>query len=266
MRWQTGASQLVDITGQSVEMRCWGPAPDTAATLVLLHEGLGSISLWRDIPDTLAAMTGCGVLAYSRAGYGQSGAAALPRPIDYMTREALDVLPHVLTVAGLRRVVLIGHSDGASIAAIYGGKVIDARLAALVLIAPHFFVETGGRDEILAAMQAFETTDLCARMARHHRDPENAFLGWAQAWLNPDFMAWNIEDVISGITVPVLAIQGKDDQYGTMAQIDRLQNGLRGPFQRLDLTDCKHAPQFEQRDATLAAITGFVQYNANVRG
>ena len=262
MDWQPEAAQRVDIQGVMLEFRCWGPPPDQAATLVLLHEGLGSVSLWRDIPETLAAMTGCGVLAYSRAGYGQSDPTPLPRPIDYMTREALDVLGHVITAAGLRRAVLIGHSDGGSIAAIYGGKVVDARIKALVLIAPHFFVETGGRGEIAAAMQAFETTDLRARMARHHKNPENAFLGWAQAWLNPAFLQWNIEDVIDGITVPVLAIQGEGDQYGTMAQIDRLQAGVRGSFQRLDLADCNHAPQFEQRDKTLAAITQFLHDNA----
>jgi pimeloyl-ACP methyl ester carboxylesterase len=240
--------------------------PDQAATLVLLHEGLGSVSLWRDIPETLATMTGCGVLAYSRRGYGQSDAADLPRPLDYMTREALDVLPHILDTTGLGRVILIGHSDGASIAAIYAGKRTDPRLAGLVLIAPHFFVEPGGRDEILAAKAAFETTDLRTRMARHHKSPENAFLGWADAWLNPVFMGWNIEDVIDGISVPVLAIQGTGDQYGTMAQIDRLQAGVSGPFTRLDLADCKHAPQFEQREKTLSAIAEFVedmQYSAS---
>ncbi|HBN31780.1 MAG TPA: alpha/beta hydrolase [Rhodobacteraceae bacterium] len=258
MEWKPGASQMVNVAGAALEIRVWGPPPDASPTLVLLHEGLGSVSLWRDIPETLALMTGCGVLAYSRAGYGQSDPVILPRQIDYMTREALDVLPHVLAVAGLQKIILIGHSDGASIAAIYAGTIVDTRLQGICLIAPHFFVETGGRDEILAAKNAFETYDLRIRMARHHKNPENAFFGWADAWLNPDFMAWNIEAVISGIKVPVLAIQGVSDQYGTMAQIDRLERGVKGPFARLDLADCKHAPQFEQRVRTLAAISNFV--------
>lgn len=258
MEWTPGASQSVSVAGATLEVRVWGPPPGKAPTLVLLHEGLGSVSLWRDIPDALTAMTGCGVLAYSRAGYGQSDPAVLPRKIDYMTREAIDVLPRVLDAAGMQRIVLIGHSDGASIAAIYAGTVVDTRLQGICLIAPHFFVETGGRNEILAASNAFHSTDLRDRMARHHKYPENAFFGWADAWLNPAFLAWNIEDVIAGIRVPVLAIQGVGDQYGTMAQIDRLEKGVKGRFSRLDLADCKHAPQFEQRVQTLAAISEFV--------
>jgi len=259
MDWQTGASRQVNIGGAALELRCWGPSPDRAATFVLLHEGLGSVSLWRDIPQTLSAMTGMGVLAYSRAGYGQSDPADLPRPIDYMTREALAVLPLVLEAAGIERAVLAGHSDGASIAAIYGGKVADARVKALILIAPHFFTESAGLEAILQAKTAYETTGLKERLARHHKDPENAFRGWNDAWLNPEFARWNIEDVIDGIAVPVLAIQGMDDQFGTMAQIDRLQAGLRAPFERLDLPQCQHAPQFEQKDQTLNAIAVFVR-------
>ena len=258
MDWRQGVSQSVDIQGAMLEICCWGPEPDRAPTLVLLHEGLGSVSLWRDIPEALTKLTGCGVLAYSRAGYGQSDPTPLPRPMDYMTREALQVLPHVLTAARVQQAVLLGHSDGASIAAIYAGKIRDARLKALILLAPHFFVEPDGRKSIDAAMQAFETTDLRDRLARHHKNPDNAFLGWAQAWLTPAFMAWTIEDVIDGITVPVLAIQGEGDQYGTMAQIDRLQAGLTAPFRRLNLADCNHAPQFEQRQQVLAAIAGFM--------
>jgi len=240
-------------------MRCWGPPPDRAATIVLLHEGLGSVSLWRDIPQELADRTGLGVLAYSRAGYGQSDPARLPRPLDYMTQEARDVLPLVLQGASVQAAILVGHSDGASIAAIYGGRYADDRLKGLALIAPHFFTEPQGLAAIAEAKIAYDTTDLPARMARHHANPDNAFRGWNDAWLDPAFWRWNIEDVIGEIHVPVLAIQGKQDQYGTMAQIDRLQQGLKAPFQRVDLDDCKHAPHLEQKSATLSALERFVR-------
>lgn len=255
--WRTDAPLRMTIDGVALEGHCWGPSPQRAMTLVLLHEGLGSVSLWRDFPAELSKATGCGVFAFSRQGYGQSDPARLPRPIDYMTREAIDVLPSVLDQVGARQTVLIGHSDGASIAAIYSGLVDDPRLKGLCLMAPHFFTESGGLASIAAAKTAFETTDLKAKMARHHADPENTFRGWNDAWLNPAFAAWNIEAVIAPITVPVLAIQGLDDQYGTGAQLDVLGAGLSVSFSRVELADCKHSPQFEQPEQTLAAISGF---------
>jgi len=257
MRWTPDRPGFVTVGDTRLEIRCWGPPPAQAMTLVLLHEGLGSISLWRDIPEALVGLTGCGVLAWSRAGYGQSDPADLPRPMDYMTREALEVLPDILDVADLRRMVLIGHSDGASIAAIYAGKRFDPRLKGLVLIAPHFFAEPAGLAAIKAAKTAYETTDLRDRLARHHRDPDNAFYGWNDAWLTPEFNNWNIAPVIDAITVPVLAIQGEDDEYATMAQIDTLQTRLRPRLQKLLLAGCKHAPQVEHRARTLAAIQEF---------
>lgn len=258
MDWQPGQSQRLKIGADHLEVACWGPPPERAMTLLLLHEGLGSVSLWRDFPEALVARTGCGVLAYSRAGYGQSDPVALPRPLDYMSREAEDVLPLVLKRAGLRKTVLIGHSDGASIAAIYAGLCADSALAGLVMIAPHFFTEPSGLAAIADAARAYATTDLRRRLARHHRDPDNAFRGWCDAWRSPQFAAWNIEHVIAPIAVPVLAIQGRDDQYGTLAQIDRLQARLKSPFKALILDDCHHAPQVEQRQQTLAAIGEFV--------
>lgn len=258
--WRDGQGLALDINGVSLEARCWGPPPDRAATLVLLHEGLGCVSLWRDFPERLAAATGLGVFAYSRQGYGQSDPSKLPRPLDYMTREALDILPVVLDQIGLQRGMLIGHSDGASIAAIHAGKVGDPRIKALCLMAPHFFTEAGGLASIAAAKTAFDTTDLKNRLGRHHANPENTFRGWNEAWLHPDFKRWNITGVIPTITVPVLAIQGKDDQYGTMAQLDALESGLKAPFGRLELPDCKHAPHLEQPAKTLEAVTDWAKY------
>jgi pimeloyl-ACP methyl ester carboxylesterase len=257
--WTPERPIWLGIGAVRLEGRCWGPPPSVAPTIVLLHEGLGSVSLWRNFPEALAQATGWGVFAYSRRGYGQSDPADLPRPIDYMTREAVDVLPVVLDRIGFRRGILVGHSDGASIAAIHAGTYADRRVRGIVLMAPHFFTEPEGLASIAAAKVTFEVTDLKDRMARHHRDPDNAFRGWNDAWLNPDFAAWNIEDSIPGIACPVLAIQGVDDQYGTMAQIDVLERTLTAPFTRLDLADCRHAPHLEQREKTLDAIVSFAK-------
>ena len=162
----------------------------------MLHEGLGCTALWRDFPRQLTEATGFGVFAFSRAGYGQSDAAELPRPLDYMTREAIDVLPQVLDAIGFERGILLGHSDGASIAAIYAGSVEDFRVRGIVLMAPHFFTEPMGLAEIAKAKIAYEQSDLRAKMAKYHKDPDNAFHGWNDAWLHPQFKQWNIAEVI----------------------------------------------------------------------
>ncbi|MCA8869696.1 MAG: alpha/beta fold hydrolase [Rhodobacteraceae bacterium] len=256
--WQTGGRQDLVVNGTRLEYQCWGPSPDQAMSLVLLHEGLGSVSLWRGFPEALAKATGCGVLAYSRAGYGQSDPATLPRPLDYMTREAVEVLPRVLDQIGVQQGVLLGHSDGASIAAIYAGTFQDRRIRGICLFAPHFFTEPGGLASIAEAKIAYESTDLKSRMARHHKDAENTFRGWNDAWLDPEFVHWNIEDVIGYIRVPVLAIQGEQDQYGSLRQLDALENGLYSPFDRVVLENCAHAPHLDQADATLDAVAEFV--------
>jgi pimeloyl-ACP methyl ester carboxylesterase len=243
--------------GKSLEYACYGPAPSDAATLVLLHEGLGCVALWRDFPAALAKATGMGVFVYSRAGYGQSDAADLPRPLDYMTREAMEVLPEVLDAIGFERGTLVGHSDGATIAAIYAGSVPDYRVRSIILMAPHFFTEEMGLAEIARAKVDFETGDLKERLGKYHRDPENAFRGWNDAWLNPDFKDWNVGDVIDHLRIPTLAIQGKDDQYGTLAQIDEVESRAYSPVDMLILDDCKHAPFVDQKDVVTAAIAEY---------
>jgi pimeloyl-ACP methyl ester carboxylesterase len=242
--------------GKSLEYGCFGPSPEQAPTIVLLHEGLGCLALWRDFPQRLAEATGFGVLAYSRAGYGQSDPADLPRPLDYMTREATEVLPQVLDALDLHRVVLMGHSDGATIAAVHGGSVSDARVRGLVLMAPHFFTEAMGLAEIAKARDVYEE-QLRTRMAKYHRDPDNAFRGWNDAWLDPGFKAWNVADVIDYLRVPVLAIQGRQDQYGTLAQIDVIAERAYAPVERLVLEDCRHAPHQDQPEAVLRAVGDF---------
>ncbi|NOX41825.1 MAG: alpha/beta hydrolase [Alphaproteobacteria bacterium] len=259
MIWRTDDPVRLEIDGVSLEAACWGPPPSDAPTLVLLHEGLGCLGLWRDFPSELSARTGWGVFAYSRRGYGQSDPTPSPRPLNFMTREALEVLPQVLNQVGAQNTLLLGHSDGASIAAIYAGETEDRRLCGLGLLAPHFFTEPVGLASIRAARQAFKHTDLPARMARHHQDATQTFYGWNDVWLHPDFATWNIENCLTKITVPVLALQGRDDQYGSLAQIDALSQNLppATTLKQVILDDCRHAPQLEQPLRTLEEIVKF---------
>lgn len=250
----------------SLEYACWGPSPSQAPTLVLLHEGLGCVDLWRDFPESLALATGFGVMAYSRAGYGQSDRAVLPRPLDYMTREAEQVLPRVLDAIGVRRAVLLGHSDGATISTIYAGSVADHRVRGLIVMAPHFFTEETGLSAIAGAKQAFETGDLRDRLAKYHADPDNAFWGWNDAWLHPDFKAWNVTEVIDYIRVPVLAIQGQQDQYGTLAQIEVLEHRCYAPVDPVILDDCRHAPFQDQPAQVLGAIADYCARLERIEG
>lgn len=222
--------------------------PGSAPALVFLHEGLGSVELWRDFPARVHAATGRRVFLYSRAGHGWSDLPDGPRTPRFMHEEALDVLPRLLAEHGLERPVLIGHSDGASIALIHAS---EHPVAGLVLLAPHVFVEDVTVTSIEEARTAFETTDLKARMARYHRDPERTFRLWNDIWLDPAFRDWSIEDVLAGVTAPTLLIQGAHDQYGTLAQLDP----IRG--ERVVL-DARHAPHLEAPDETLRAVTEFL--------
>jgi len=226
-------------------------------TLILLHEGLGSIALWRDFPMKLAQATGCAVVVYSRYGYGRSDALAGPRGVDYMHREALEALPELRARLGLDDAILVGHSDGASIALIHAGSG-RWPVRALVLEAPHVFVEDVSLTSIAAARTAYETTDLSRRLARYHADVDSAFRGWNDIWLHADFRAWNIEDVLPGVRRPVLAIQGADDEYGTLAQLDAIERGVAGAFERLVLPECRHSPHRDQEQTVLAAMARFI--------
>jgi pimeloyl-ACP methyl ester carboxylesterase len=247
---------FLDVAGQRLEYRMIGPRPDKAPTLVVLHEGLGCVGLWGDFPDRLAQATGAGVFVYSRAGYGQSSKVALPRPLDYMQREAKETLPRLLDAIGFRRGLLIGHSDGASIAAIYAGSIQDHRVRGLALIAPHFFTEDEGIASIAEARKAYETTDLREKLARWHADPDNAFRGWNEAWLDPKFREWDITQELAYIRVPVLIVQGKDDQYGTLKQIEAAQEECYCPVD-VAILAAKHAPHREAPQETLSVIADF---------
>src|ERR1051325_4414122 len=231
----------------SLEYRMIGPRPDMAPVIVMLHEGLGAVTTWGDFPAKLAEQTGCGVFVYSRAGYGKSSTITLPRPLDYMQREAAEVLPALLDTIGFRRGILLGHSDGASIAAQYAGTHQDHRVRGLVLMAPHFFVEPEGLAEIRNARAAYETTDVRARLARHHADVDAAFRGCNEAWLDPKFAAaFDITEALAYIRVPLLLIQGEADRYGTLAQVRAAQEECTCPVEALLMRDVGHAPHRER--------------------
>jgi pimeloyl-ACP methyl ester carboxylesterase len=241
-----------------LEYRMIGPRPHEGPTLVLLHEGLGSVGLWGDFPDNLAAATGAGVFVYSRAGYGKSIPARFPRPVTFMHDEARAVLPRLLDAIGFRRGILVGHSDGASIATIYAGSIQDHRVRSLVLIAPHFFTEDAGIAEIARAREAYDNGDLRGKLARWHADVDNAFRGWNDVWLDPEFRKWDITDELSYIRVPILLVQGEDDQYGTLAQIEVAKRECYCPVEVKLLPKIRHAPHREAPEATLQALSEFV--------
>jgi pimeloyl-ACP methyl ester carboxylesterase len=242
-----------------LEYRMIGPAPEDAPTIVMLHEGLGSVGLWGDFPDRLQAATGFGVLAYSRAGYGASTPVKLPRPLHYMHIEALEVLPKLLDQIGFRRGLLLGHSDGASIAAIYAGGVADHRVRGVAMVAPHFVVEDISVTSIAEIKTAYEATDLKVKLARWHNDVDNAFYGWNGAWLDPKFRAWDISEYLAYIRVPVAIVQGINDQYGTIRQIETAEEECYCPVEVTMIPGAGHSPHRDAPEATLNAISEFAR-------
>jgi pimeloyl-ACP methyl ester carboxylesterase len=242
------------------------PGHERAPTLVFVHEGLGSVSTWREFPQRVAEACDCPALIYSRAGYGRSEPVSLPRPLDYMQHEGQVVLPALLAALGIDDTILIGHSDGASIALVYAAESAraaarpgHAHVAALVLEAPHVFCEPRSVEAIERAREDYvHGPRLRERLARHHDQVDVAFFGWSGAWLDPGFRAWNIEAFLPDVVAPCLVIQSDDDPYGTIAQVDAIAAGSGGPVERLVLSDCGHAPHRDQAERTLAAIVEFV--------
>jgi pimeloyl-ACP methyl ester carboxylesterase len=248
--------QIVDIAGQRLE--CERIAADRPGpTLVFLHEGLGSVALWRDFPRRVAEAAALPALVYSRAGYGRSTALDAPRAPRYMHDEALATLPALLDTLGIALPILIGHSDGASIALIHAGSGVRP-VRALVALAPHVFVEDRSIAGIEQARLAYDDSDLRTKLGRYHADVDSAFRGWNDIWLSPAFRDWNIEALLPGIGCAVLLIQGRDDEYGTFAQLDAIERGVTGPVERVELDACGHSPHRDQAAATLAAITDFI--------
>ncbi len=250
-------TNFLDIDGVRLEYtQIVGNGADNP-TLVFLHEGLGSVAMWRDFPQAVVAATGCPALVYSRRGYGQSDPLGGPRAVDYMHHEAQRVLPQVLAKLGIANPVLIGHSDGASISLIYAGSGVGP-VAGVVAMAPHVFVEDITVTSIAQAREVFKTTDLGQRMARYHRDATHTFWGWNDIWLLPAFRDWNIEDFVPKIAAPILVIQGNEDEYGTRAQCDSIANRAKVPCMLAMLDKCRHSPHRDQPQATCDAIAAFV--------
>ena len=247
------------VGGRQLETAWHGPPPAEAPTLVFLHEGLGCVALWRDFPAMLAEATGCGALVYSRLGYGRSDPCDLPRPVRYMHDEGLEVLPELLEVAGVRECILVGHSDGGSIALIYAGGTPAAPLLGVICEAAHVVCEDITARSIQQAGVAYREGGLRAKLAKYHGgNVDCAFWGWHDAWLHPDFRDWDLTDYLPCIDVPLLVLQGEGDPYGTGAQVEAIERQAGGGVEVLMLPECGHCPHLEQREATLGAMAAFV--------
>lgn len=242
--------------GHRIEYELIEAASAEAPVLVFLHEGLGSVALWQGFPGRVAAATRCGAVVYSRYGYGRSDPLTARRSVQFMHEEALEVLPELLDELGVAAPVLFGHSDGASIALIHAGSRCRP-VAGVIALAPHVFVEDVTIRSIEAARRAYETTELRAKLGRYHADPDSAFRGWNDVWLDPEFRAWNIEPYLATVEVPVLAIQGVDDEYGTLEQIDRIAQQV-ADVEVLTLSGCRHSPHRDQPGAVIESVTRFI--------
>ncbi|OGP77672.1 MAG: alpha/beta hydrolase [Deltaproteobacteria bacterium RBG_19FT_COMBO_60_16] len=247
--------------GNRLEFIWHGPGPGDAPTLVFLHDGIGCAATWRDFPAALARETGCGALVYSRVGYGGSDPVPLPRPLTYMQDEGFILLPEVLDATGVRKAFLVGQSDGGSIALLHSStQRASPRVCGLLLEAPHVFCEEVTLRAIEHARDEYLLGDLRAKLERYHGgNVDCAFWGWNQAWLDPGFRAWNIEDCLPAITVPVLVVQGLDDPYGTLRQVDAIERQCGGPVRRCILERSGHSPHRDQRERTLSTMASFVR-------
>jgi len=250
--------QYGEVTAGGKRLETVWVEPQTSGrdTIVMLHEGLGSIALWKDFPQRLAARTGCGVLVYSRYGHGNSDELPGKRPVTFMHHEGEMVLPELLDKLKIRRPVLLGHSDGGSISLIFAGKYPEA-VAGLILEAPHVFVEDLTVASIAQARVSYEITDLPRKLGRYHAHGDATFWGWNDIWLDPEFRSWNIEEYLPAIQCPVLCIQGEDDEYGTIAQVQAIKAGAPQTEIAM-LPDCKHSPHRDQPEKTLDLMAAFV--------
>lgn len=245
----------IAVGGRRLECRTIGDPGSHFPSLVFLHEGLGSVSDWRDFPDRICADTGLPGVVYSRLGYGRSDPVRESRTARFMHDEAIDVLPELLRALHIERPILIGHSDGASIALIHAGTFSEADTAVVVL-APHLFVEPVCTDAIAEVARRYEAPGLRERLARHHDDVDGAFRYWTEVWLSDAFASWTIEKEVAAVRCPILAIQGEDDQYGTMRQLDRIAE-LQPTAQLLKLPDCGHRLHRDCPEEVAAAVAAF---------
>jgi pimeloyl-ACP methyl ester carboxylesterase len=244
---------MLSIDGAALEIvRLPGARP--GPTIVFLHEGLGSVALWKDFPAAVVEQTGLPALVYSRRGHGFSDPDRLPRQPSFMHHEA-EVLSAILDDLGLDDVILFGHSDGASIALLAAARP-DPRIRKLVLLAAHVFVEDLSIASIVAAGHAFESGDLRERLAKYHADPTHTFRAWNDVWLDPAFRDWDIRDRLARVACPILVIQGRDDEYGTLAQVDAIATATHADVLMLD--HCGHSPHRDRRDMVLAVTAAFL--------
>lgn len=254
---------FLSIGDHQIEYRWWNEPAEAGSAVegpvaVFLHEGLGSIDLWRDIPGRVAESTGLPVFAYSRHGYGQSTPFAEPRTVRYMHDEALDVLPLVLEAAGIGDPILVGHSDGGSISLIYTGA--DAGpVRAVAVLAPHVYVEDICASGISDIAAEAEDSDMVAKLGRYHLDPVATFAGWRDIWLHPDFQAWDIREYLPAIEVPVLAMQGTADEYATTAMLDEIGRLVSGPVEIGWLEDARHMAHRDAPDELVVALSRFIE-------
>ena len=247
------------VRGQLLEAVWWtpdDPPSADASPIVMLHEGLGSVSMWRDFPGQLAMRSGRRVMAYSRFGHGRSARPESQPGFGSMHEEAA-LLPDILDAAAIERAILFGHSDGGSIAIISAAEHPE-RVRALVLEAPHVFVEDISVASIARTNERYATSDLRTRLAHHHDDVDAVFGGWRDVWLDPAFRAWNLEAFLPRVSCPTLLIQGEQDQYGTLKQLDAIGCQSGGPVELLVLPDCGHSPHLNQREAVLSAVCTFI--------
>jgi pimeloyl-ACP methyl ester carboxylesterase len=247
--------RFLTVNGKRLETLRYPPT-GADITIVMLHEGLGSIAMWKDFPQRVANATGCGVVVYSRYGHGKSERLAEKRPVDFMHHEAKVVLPDLLRQFKIHRPILLGHSDGASIALIYAGTWPESTRG-LVLEAPHVFVEDFGLRRTVAIRNIYESSDLAEKLSRYHEHADEMFRGWNDIWLDPQFREWNIEEYLGAISCPTLVIQGENDEYGTLAHVEAIQRGVSGA-QAPVLPRCGHSPHRDQPELTLDAISKFV--------
>ncbi|HEX7250404.1 MAG TPA: alpha/beta hydrolase [Burkholderiales bacterium] len=248
---------VLKAAGRSLNYEWIGGGQSGRPVLVFLHEGLGSIRQWRDFPARVSEATGCRALVYDRYGYGQSDVLEEERrTVRFMHDEALLAFPDVRKELSLKDIVLVGHSDGASISLIHAGAFA---VRGVVAMAPHVFIEPICISSIVAAAKTFETTDLPERLGKYHRDVRKTFYGWADVWRDPQFGGWDIrDDYLPKIHCPVLGIQGFDDEYGTMAQLDELKRRVAGPCELLKLENCGHSPFKDQPDKVLGVVKNFI--------
>jgi len=255
---------LVTIADGRIEYSFYEVKRPTAPTIVMLHEGLGALSLWRDLPRKLSNLINCSVFVYSRHGYGQSDFINSKFNAKYMHKEALNILPKILNHFDISNPILYGHSDGASIALIHASSA-DTGIMGLILEAPHVFVEEISLNGLKDAKKAFEQGGLKAGLAKHHREPEMIFRCWNNIWLSPEFLTWNIVSCLSNIQCPALLIQGETDAFGTLSQLDTIEKNVSGICKKKILSNTGHSPHRENPKLVLRSIQQFISKNINAQ-